>query len=343
MPAAKMATNRTNVLPENAATPLVVTAFIGLARELVKHTYEFRHSANVPAPYLLWCTRQDCGKVTKFRDRSHLRTKTILTDMQQLVAELAASLKRDPLVLWRAANHTFAAVKQDLADSNPVWEVTKHGRRRYASPTPLHCPSPELILIWLAKISLVARAMQLYPSVARFAWVDSGFNAYRSMRTDPPPPPWTRFWPTHGIAALRHKGACHNQLRSTNHTDCVVGTFMFGGRSAWRRLHHRFSEYTARLVDEAAACSPDSACGARGPKAASLCMDQDILADLASTDDKLFEWFTTDGEFFGWGWRDAKLLHAGTPSSVNHSSEGAAYSTCTGAHRQMTGGTYRCT
>ena len=276
--------------------PLVVSVFIKLDHKLVKHPYNFQHSANVPAPYLIFGTPSDLANIVKIRQAQGHTTEVQPLTMRELVIGLAAWLKRDPEVLERAARHSQLASQQ--------WQVRQPG---YQRADRLHCPSSEIILIWLAKLHLMSRAMDLHPERTRFAYVDVGFNIYRASRAKPPPAPWTRFWPRHGIAALLHEGACHNALRGANHSTCVVGTFLFGDRDAWRRLSRDFGARTARLVDQAAAISrPAGAREAWPVEAAVLCADQDVLTDVARDEPALFEWFVTDGGGYGWGWGGAR-------------------------------------
>lgn len=276
--------------------PLVVSVFIKLDHKLVKHPYNFQHSANVPAPYLIFGTPTDVENIVKIRQAQGHTTEVQPLTMRELVIGLAAWLKRDPEVLERAARHSQLASQQ--------WQVRQPG---YQRADRLHCPSSEIILIWLAKLHLMSRAMDLHPERTRFAYVDVGFNIYRASRAKPPPAPWTLFWPRNGIAALLHEGACHNALRGANHSTCVVGTFLFGDRAAWQRLSRNFGARTARLVDQAAAISrPAGAREAWPVEAAVLCADQDVLTDVARDEPTLFEWFVTDGGGYGWGWGGAR-------------------------------------
>jgi len=123
-----------------------------------------------------------------------------------------------------------------------------------------------------------------------------GFNVYRVLRRRPPPAPWTRFWPRGGgVAVARNQGGCHNELRRTNFSACIIGTFFYGESAALLRLAQLFFARARRYVLRMA--SP----GYAGPKL--LCADQDMLEEAVAHEPSLVEEFqVSQREFFGWGW-----------------------------------------
>ena len=115
----------------------------------------------------------------------------------------------------------------------------------------LHCRSPELLLIWLAKPVLVALAMASFPERRRFAWVDAGFNAYRRRSKPVPPAPWLRprLWPERGLAVRFHPKACKPpHIRPARDGACVQGTYLYGARQSWERFNAAYLARIAQLV-----------------------------------------------------------------------------------------------
>lgn len=272
--------------------PLVASLFLRLPSGKVKHRYDWKHSPRVDAPYRLWCTQPDCDEIKASR----------------------AGLAPTEIVPW-----SFEALSASLAAELNVSVHALHHAARL-SETRVHCPSKELILIWLAKMLVVKQALAAHAERHEFAWVDVGWNVYRVKRIDPPPAPWTRFWPAAGsLAVARIDGSCHNALRGTNYSRCPVGTYMYGGRAGWDRLLPLYFRRVRQLVLAADASRPR----------ALLCMDQDIFEDVARMPEPrrhrspLFDEFEvsrSSSNWGGWGWEGAApcpvVISLVSPSSV---------------------------
>lgn len=269
-------------MPSSSADPndlIVASLFIRLPRSSVKHAYAFGYKGfqlalDVPAPYELWCTANDCEQIQQTRAAQNHSTTTHLFDID---------------AVWRLAARRLDVSVDQLRRATTRSIVTRH------------CPSAELVLIWLAKPLIVELAMEARPDHDRFAWLDTGFNVYRVLKKPPPrPPPWHSFWPERGLAVRMLPGACHNDpLRpGANHTQCPVGTFLYGTRASWRRFNRRYLERVRQLV-------------LADTRRGMLCLDQDVIADVLARhpDDRLAEEFTTS-DAAGWGWKRAQRANA---------------------------------
>ena len=257
--------------------PLVVSAFVELPRHSVKHGYSFNHSLRVPADYIIFCSPvSTCEHLHTVREKDGFSTEIVPMTMQAVGEQLASTIGVSPGELWAAAN---------------------------ASRYPGHCPSAELVILWLAKPLFVQLAMSLHPERTSFAWVDAGFAEYELVQpSDPPMPPWhlaagSGFWPRDALAVrwLRAERTCHNSLRGIEHKRCIVGTFMYGARSQWHRQATAFGLRVQELVQSRQSWAKD--------RKRMLCLDQDVLADIAVAQPSLFDGFVTSSD---WGWGDAR-------------------------------------
>ena len=256
------------MLEASQSEPLVVSAFLRLPRSSVKHAYAFHYTAfqrvlDVPSPYMLFCSQPDCSQLNRTRTAQGHATDIRPWSLDAALQLLAARLQVDATLIEQA---TTTAVHHS------------------------HCPSRQLIQIWLAKPFVVELAMGAYPTRTRFAWVDAAFNHYRVLKQKPPKPPWWAFWPERGLAVRRHPGACHNKLQGTNHSACIVATFMYGTRDAWHDFIREYAAVTRQLI-----VNPSSQ--------KKLCTEQDIMQTVMSLHPEMFEEFTTSD---GWGWKDAR-------------------------------------
>ena len=279
---------------QRGETPFIASVFIRLPNKLTKHRYDFSHSPRVDAPFRLFCGEPDCKAISRSRSKLSSATEVVHWSYESMSGALARELNVSEHVLHRAANRSVHA---------------------------LHCPSAEIIVIWLAKFVAVKLTMEAHPERAAFGWVDAGWNVYRVRRIDPPPPPWFSFWPVPGaIAMARLPGACHNELRGTNYSACPMATFLYGDTRAWRRLLPRYFRHVRHLV-LAAVADGSLADGPRSARAM-LCSEQDVYQDLNAADGDrtdsgshsgvtaraptpLFDEFQTSksGENWGgWGW-----------------------------------------
>jgi hypothetical protein len=265
-----------------ASAPLVVSAFLRLRREDVKHPYQVHRTVLVPADYFVFCTNtslsprqpspcrsiEDARASPRGKWKAGVATETHAWSVDQMVEELASKLDLAPTAVRAAAQR---------------------------SVVPIHCPSAELVMIWLIKPFLVAKAMAAHPERAGlFAWVDAGFNVYQMRPFGPPPPPWLTFQPREGrLAVAREAGGCHNELHRANRSRCVVGTFLYGSRSAWDAFVPLYAQRVRQLIQGHAGAS----------MVAPLCADQDIIEDVASHAPHLFDEFDVSD---AWGWSHAQ-------------------------------------
>ena len=152
--------------------PLVASIWMRLAPHARKHPYSFKHSLRVDAPYRVLCApAEDCEKIRLVREQLKLQTEVVPWSISLLTEALAREA---------------GVARADLEEAARL------------SVTPVHCPSAELVLIWLAKPLAVLLAMRAHPERQRFAWLDAAFNVYRVKQEPPPPPPWRTFWPANG-------------------------------------------------------------------------------------------------------------------------------------------------
>ena len=263
-----------------ASSTLVTTAFIRLPRSEAKHPYSLERTVLVPADYVAYCSnstssdvRQPSACATIQRSRATARGRWNATVRTELHAT------------------THAQLVDMIAEGVGLPAATLlAGAER--SVHPLHCPSAEIILIWLAKPFLVrATVISHHDHKGLFAWVDAGFNVYQMRLFGPPPPPWLTFQPTHGrLAIAREHGACHNSLHGTNRTRCIVATYLYGSRSAWQTFVQLYARRLRGLL-------VGRAVGFDAPKP--LCTEQDLYEDVASVAPELFDEFDVSQP---WGW-----------------------------------------
>ena len=238
--------------PPPQRVPLVSSIFLKLPGGKAKHSYSWYHSPRVNATYRLYGTLSTASLIRNSRKGLGAVTETVPWDYDQMSAALASELNVSVAQLRLAARQ---------------------------SSVKLHCPSEEVIVVWLAKMVAVKLSMAAHPELNDFGWVDVGFNVYRLKRVDPPPPPWNYFWPAPGSVALsRMDGACHDELRGTNYTKCPVATFLYGDRAAWRRWHTMYFARVRNLVLQATASLGHAAGRTQRPM---LCTEQDIYEDVA--------------------------------------------------------------
>ena len=270
---------------------LVVTAFISLPRNATKHGYQsLRHSLKVPADYYMYCSDAlQCAQMQESRRPVDARGWS--SAVQQLTYEqLVRSLAQRSDV---SVDALLAAARSSVHRA-PGWGG--------------HCPSAEIILIWLAKPLLVELAMRVHPTRRLFAWVDAGLTPYASK--DPPPPPWdamSTIYETlsvlNGALAIRRQvGACHNRRRLTplNRT-CPIGTWLFGSPYAWRAVSELFYARSHELVASLASWPRVG-----GGRALMLCLDQDVMQDVVErAPPHTFVEVETDDQY---GWKNARLV-----------------------------------
>jgi len=268
-----------SVAHEDAQLPLVATLHIDLARSLVKHYYNLTRTVRVRAPYHVFCDSTACDAIGQARADARRWLTTSFSrgwDVPRLVSALARAFGVEEAALLRAARRSADAP----------------GDR-------MHCPSAELVLIWLAKPVMIGLAMAQYPERERFAWVDAGFAAYRGAPRGVPPAPWLKFWPDSGLAVRFHPKCCKPpHIRPSRNGSCVEGTYLYGSRASWERFISAYVAEVARLVR-----SQEEWSGRRSERL--LCADQDIITDLVARDASLVMELLPEGS---WKWHDISRI-----------------------------------
>jgi phosphorylcholine metabolism protein LicD len=93
-----------------------------------------------------------------------------------------------------------------------------------------HCPSAEILLIWLSKVLLVKEAMKMYPEYSHYGWIDAG---YKGGNIDS-----SKVWPTpfldkvKGFYVKRIKRACKQEYWRDNLNKCPIGGMWFGDKNS---------------------------------------------------------------------------------------------------------------
>ena len=120
-------------------TTLVASLFIRLPHNHAKHAYAFQYkgfklAVDVPAEYELWGSANELEQISKARAAQGHSTVTHPVDFEFVSQLVARRLGVSTEQLLRAAKR---------------------------SATPRHCPSAELIVLWLSKPLIVELAMQV--------------------------------------------------------------------------------------------------------------------------------------------------------------------------------------
>lgn len=93
---------------------------------------------------------------------------------------------------------------------------------------PEHCPSAQLLLVWIAKVLVVRDAMQSLPEYTHYGWIDAG---YKGQIKDPERP-----WPSasldnvQGLYVRRLENACHDQYWKRGLEKCPIACMWFGDK-----------------------------------------------------------------------------------------------------------------
>ena len=120
-------------------TTLAASLFIRLPHNHAKHAYAFQYkgfklAVDVPAEYELWGSANEVEQISKARAAQGHSTVTHPVDFEFVSQLVARRLGVSTEQLLRAAKR---------------------------SATPRHCPSAELIVLWLSKPLIVELAMQV--------------------------------------------------------------------------------------------------------------------------------------------------------------------------------------
>ena len=129
-----------------------------------------------------------------------------------------------------------------------ILEVIKESSlHRDQSDGEIHCPSQELLLVWLSKILLVKKAMVEHPEYSHYGWIDAG---YKGMNDEYPS---QETWPgenldkVKGFFVKKDQGACHPQYWKRNSNDgCPIGGMWFGDKDSV----HQFIQLVSAIIVE---------------------------------------------------------------------------------------------
>ena len=271
-------------LPEVA----VVTGFWELDDSQQKHTmaeYEtFMSSAtDVDAPYLAFGNSDVLQRIEEYRLGRSQTTSAFPQSLAELLAHTAKEVGVTDKQLHEAAN---------------------------LSVVEGHCPSAEVVVIWVSKpfvvqqgIALANRDLALAGHLDGFAWMDAGGSPSRQAPQKPPPNPWNTFWPMHGLAVKFARSACHNGLGGRSiqeaHDGCIIGGMMYGSVSAWQAFTAAYATVLRERILS----------GHGG-----LCSEQDLFTDVWKRDPLLFDRFDSTNGQYGW---DGAFRPASTRSLSN--------------------------
>jgi hypothetical protein len=110
-----------------------------------------------------------------------------------------------------------------------------------------HCPSAELVLVWLSKVLLVREAIQNFPNYTHFGWIDAGFKGGIDDVT--------RKWPAdsmdsiQGLYVRRIANSCKKEFwraEGKKRPRCPIGGMWFGDKKSVLE----FIEHTIAIVRE---------------------------------------------------------------------------------------------
>ena len=95
-----------------------------------------------------------------------------------------------------------------------------------------HCPSTELVLVWLAKVLVVRKAIESFPDYTHFGWIDAG---YKGAIVDV-----ARKWPCDSLESIqglyvRRKGICKDKFwraQRMQYSMCPMGGMWFGDKKS---------------------------------------------------------------------------------------------------------------
>ena len=128
---------------------------------------------------------------------------------------------------------------------------------------PTHCPSAELLLIWLGKTLFVKKEIENNPYYTHFGWLDAGYKTHREN------PPLQKPWPCKDlnkipqgkIVVKRKKNGCHPQYWDNKVESCPAGCCWFGDTETCKIfINECIKEIKKRLYQNK-----------------SLCIDQDLM------------------------------------------------------------------
>ena len=112
-----------------------------------------------------------------------------------------------------------------------------------------HCPSEDLLLIWISKILLVEETLKKYPEYTHYGWIDAGYKGTTDKY------PSQEEWPASahdlenvkGMYVKNTDNACHPQYwERTYQEGCPIGGMWFGDKNSIKE----FVEISKNIVME---------------------------------------------------------------------------------------------
>ena len=137
-------------------------------------------------------------------------------------------ITHDILLEW---NDLIKLCEKEFNCNNILEKLSCSSLHIIEDPNRYHCPSSELVLIWLSKIVLVKKSIELKPKYTHFGWIDAGYKGLDNRN-----PPENK-WPSDnlenikGIYIKRDAGACHSYFWNKHYSkDCPIGCMWFGDK-----------------------------------------------------------------------------------------------------------------
>jgi len=125
-----------------------------------------------------------------------------------------------------------------------------------------HCPSAELLLVWLSKVLLVEKSMELWPSYTHYGWIDAGYKGLKNQMPSDSPWPSRDLSKISGFYIKTDPNAGKDFYWRRGMTTAPIGCMWFGDRRACKI----FVQTCARITKE------------RFHESLTLCADQDVFA-----------------------------------------------------------------
>jgi len=125
-----------------------------------------------------------------------------------------------------------------------------------------HCPSAELLLVWLSKVLLVEKSMELWPSYTHYGWIDAGHKGLNNQMPSDSPWPSQDLSKISGFYIKTDPGASKDVYWGHGMTTAPIGGMWFGDRHACKF----FVQTCIRIIKE------------RFQESLTLCADQDVFA-----------------------------------------------------------------
>ena len=125
-----------------------------------------------------------------------------------------------------------------------------------------HCPSAELLLVWLSKVVLVEKSMELWPSYTHYGWIDAGYKGLDNHMPSDSPWPSQDLSKVSGFYIKTDSSASKELYWKRGMRTAPIGCMWFGDKHACKV----FVQTCIRIISE------------RVQNGLTLCADQDVFA-----------------------------------------------------------------